>query len=501
MRSAVEREVKLAAWPGFTLPDLTDVLDGVDVVALPVRNLDAVYWDTDDLRVTRAGMSIRHRKGDPAAWTVKLPKAAEGATLVRRELSFEGAASSPPEEAVALVAAAARSSALRPAARLRTVRRGVELRAPDGERLAEVVDDEVTVVQGRRVAARFREIEAEVPEGAPAGLLDALVRRLRQAGAGEPDPTPKVVRALGPAALAPPDVAVPTIDADTGVADAIRAAIAASVSRILAHDAGVRLGDDPEDVHQARVGTRRLRSDLRTFRPVLDLEWSEPLRQELSWYAALLGDVRDTDVLLERLTRQIDTLAERDAAGAAVLVRTLVAHRDEARATLLAAMRDPRYLSLLERLVDAANAPVLAADVGGPAADALPDIVVKPWKHLRDAVDALPDDPEDEALHEVRIRAKRCRYAAEAVAPVVGKDASRFARAVAGVQTVLGDHQDAVVFDAWLREAADRDGSAPVAFVAGELVAIQRADAARLRAQWPGAWAEASRGRLRRWMP
>ncbi len=76
----------------------------------------------------------------------------------------------------------------------------------------------------------------------------------------------------------------------------------------------------------------------------------------------------------------------------------------------------------------------------------------------------------DEDLHNVRIRAKRARYAAEAAAPVWGKPARKLASAVAGVQTVLGDLQDAVVTDAWLRRVSDDQVSVAEAFVAGELV-------------------------------
>src|SRR5207237_733472 len=80
-------------------------------------------------------------------------------------------------------------------------------------------------------------------------------------------------RALGPAAQGDPDVAVPARPPDPTAADVVRRAIAAGVQLLLRHDALVRLGGDPEHVHQARVGTRRLRSHLRTFRPLLDRAW------------------------------------------------------------------------------------------------------------------------------------------------------------------------------------------------------------------------------------
>ncbi len=118
-------------------------------------------------------------------------------------------------------------------------------------------------------------------------------------------------------------------------------------------------------------------------------------------------------------------------------------------------MRSPRYLALLDHLVDAAREPALALDADVDDLE-LAGFARRPWRKLRKAVDALGDDPSDHELHRVRIRAKRARYASEAVAPVFGKRAREFARAMAAVQDVLGEHQDAVVASEWLRAARDR---------------------------------------------
>src|SRR5207302_5418456 len=163
-----------------------------------------------------------------------------------------------------------------------------------GARVAEVVDDEVSVRDGRRVAARFREIEVEVAGSDSAdGILTPLVTRLRGAGAGAPDPTPKHIRALGPRAIEPPEVSAQPLPPDAPAKDVIRNAIAESVAALLHHDPLVRTDRDPEAIHQARVATRKLRSNLRTFGPLLDPEWTEPLRSELGWLAMGLGAVRD----------------------------------------------------------------------------------------------------------------------------------------------------------------------------------------------------------------
>jgi len=110
----------------------------------------------------------------------------------------------------------------------------------------------------------------------------------------------------------------------------------------------------------------------------------------------------------------------------------------------------------------------------------------------------LPENPTDPELHRIRILAKRARYAAEAVAPVAGRDASAFARAAAKLQTVLGEHQDSVTAQAWLR-AAKVTGRR--AFVAGELIALEHIAAGESRAEWPRAWKSLDRKKLRDWMP
>lgn len=497
-RGFTEREVKLSVWPGFVLPDLTGVVDGIAPEELETRILDAAYYDTSDMRLARWGITLRFRSGDGTGWTVKLPDGDDGPALVRREVPFPGRAGEPPKEAAELVQAFVRDGRLVAVARLRTRRRGVALRDGEGHRLAEVVDDEVTVLDGRRVAARFREVEVEVDPRAPADLLDLVVRRLRAAGAGEPDPTPKVVRALGARAAAPPEVPVPTLGPKPSAGEVVQAAVAASVCRILVHDPGVRLGDDPEDVHQARVGTRRLRSDLRTFERLLAGGWAEPLREELKWLGSLLGDVRDTDVLTDRLRHQAAKLPEVDSAGFAPVLRRLADEREAARARMLDGMRSARYVELTDRLVAVARAPGLAREAELPAADVLAPALAGPVKKLRKMVRALPEEPVPDDLHQVRIRAKRARYAAEAVSPAFGRPAEALAKALAGVQGVLGDHQDAIVAETWLREQL---GGADVAqaLTVGELVALQRQEAAACRAGWRKAWKKAD-GKLRAWI-
>ena len=497
----LEREVKLGAGPAFHLPDLSGVVDGVAVTPPEAVRMETVYYDTPDLRLARWGVSLRYRAGE--GWTLKLPPAASrdtpGQLLERDELTFQGGSKKPPEAAVDIVRAYVRKSELVPVARLSTIRRRVRLVDATGARVAEVVDDEVSVRDGRRVAARFREIEVEVSSlNGANGIVDPLVTRLRGAGAGAPDPTPKHVRALGPRAMEAPEVAPQPVQPDSPAKDVIKSVLAESIASLLHHDPLVRTSGDPEAVHQARVATRKLRSHLRTFGPLLDPEWTEPLRSELGWLAMGLGAVRDREVLLERLRERAKSLPAADLRSAGSLLHILEVEIDTLRRKLLAELGSMRYVDLLERLVAAAHSPATLPEADQPASAVLPPLAAGPWRRLRSAVRQLPDPPTDPELHRIRILAKRARYAAEAVAPVAGSAAAAFARAAAKLQTVLGEHQDSVTAQAWLRSARI---SGRRAFVAGELIAMEHIAAEEARAKWPKVWKALDRKQLRQWMP
>lgn len=504
--------MKLGAGPAFHLPDLTGVIEGVVVDPPETIRMETVYFDTPDLRLARWGVSLRRRAGE--GWTLKLAPlpsnlGAPAQVLERDELTFQGGATKPPTSALDVVRAYVRKSELVPVARLSTVRRRVRLVDGAGARVAEVVDDEVSVRDGRRVAARFREIEVEVPDaGASNGavtaepILTSLVTRLRQAGAGAPDPTPKHVRAIGPRAIEPPEVAPQPLPAGAPARDVIKNALASSVAALLNHDPLIRTGRDPEAVHQARVATRRLRSNLRTFGPLLDLEWTEPLRSELGWLAMGLGAVRDREVLLGRLLERAKSLPASDQRSAASLLQLLEIEIGDLRKKLIADLDSPRYIDLLEMLVAASHSPQVLPEADQPATGVLPALATSPWRRLRSAVRqtraTANETPTDAELHRIRILAKRARYAAEAVAPIAGVQATAFARTAARLQTVLGEHQDSVTAQAWLRSARV---TGKRAFVAGELIALERLAAQDARARWPKVWDALDRKRLREWMP
>jgi CHAD domain-containing protein len=274
----------------------------------------------------------------------------------------------------------------------------------------------------------------------------------------------------------------------------VRAALDLRLRALVRHLPGARTGADVEDLHQARVAVRRMRAVLRAARPLLDAAWADGLRAELGRLGGALGGVRDLDVLLLRLHGEVAALPGDERAAGALLVGALEREREHARAAMRVALDAPRTAALLERLTDAVRHPLPAPD-GAREQPALRDLVRAEARAMRRAVRRAGEDPPDEVLHALRIRGKRVRYTGELVEPGLrgtpaGRAVKELLRATAGLQAVLGDHQDACVAEARVREllAGLDDPPVPVAFVAGRLVERERARAAARRADWPAAW-------------
>ncbi|MEJ3744212.1 CYTH and CHAD domain-containing protein [Actinomycetes bacterium KLBMP 9797] len=508
----LEEERKYEVDVRFAVPDLSGCLPaGGSVVTQEPVTLTATYFDTPDLRLARAGVSLRFRRGDEEPWTVKLPADTPG---TRHEISRGGAPGTPPADLVALVLAYSRGVELTPAAVVRTVRHAVELRDADGALLAELADDAVSVLDGRRVRARFREIEVE-RKGGGRKLLDRVDEVLRDAGAVGGGFVPKHVRALGDAAAAPPDLVPPTEPRRKPKAgEVVTAAIRRGTGRILAHDPLVRLrapvGDNDTAVHQMRVGCRRLRSDLRTFGPLLDTDWAKPLRDEIGWFARVLGEARDAEVLRKRLhkTASADPLSPPHEASIARIDEALAARHENALATLDDTMRSDRYLKLVDSLVAAAAEPQLSTLAAQRADEVLPKLVSRPWQRLAhgakgiDGAAELDPNAPDERWHAVRINGKKARYAVEAVAGVLGGTTQDLAKALAAVQDLLGEHQDAATAaETWQQVAAAHPDDHWLAVTAGRLFERERVAIRAARAAFPDAWRKASKPKVTAWLP
>ncbi|NUR70218.1 MAG: CHAD domain-containing protein [Hamadaea sp.] len=223
-------------------------------------------------------------------------------------------------------------------------------------------------------------------------------------------------------------------------------------------------GDTP--VHDARVAVRRLRSVVRTFTRTLDEAWSRRVRANLKWLADLLGAARDAEVLRARLRATGDRL------DVAAFDEALRARAEAARTDLLAGL-DSARLPLLVALL---REPEFRGRAHRPAKKVLPRPVRQQVRRYETAVADLTRDSPIEQWHRVRILAKRARYALD----IAGH--GRRAKELAKVQSLLGEHQDAVVAARAWRELAPADPRTASRLVERELAAAQRAREAFLAA-------------------
>ena len=453
VKSAVEREIKLAVDAGFRLPPLKGS-------RLPARTLTSVYYDTPGLHLARARITLRHRtQGRKSVWQLKLPL-----ECGRREVEMPGQASAPPAELLDLLFIHLQGRRLGPVATLRARRTGIRMGGSKAHR-AEVVLDEVAVLKESSAVVTFREIEIERLNG-DAALVARLEKRLRKAGATDHDGRPKILRGLDLPAPQPPE---PPDRCDPASAHLIYI-LRRQLDTMLSHDPGVRLGADSEDVHEMRVATRRMRSVLRVARPLLEPQWEEPLRDKLGWLGRRLGDARDLDVQIAYFKGQSKGVKPPDRAAFERFIDHLQQKRNRVQRQLVSHLRRPRYVELINRLVPAVREPAFV-----PSDVRLHDLAGKAFKKLRRAVKELGGGSASNAKwHGVRIRAKRARYAAELSELCSGQAASRFIDQIKLIQDQLGDIQDAVMAEKHLRRFTSKKAARRSVFLAGQMVERQR---------------------------
>ncbi|MDX3190530.1 CHAD domain-containing protein [Streptomyces sp. MN03-5084-2B] len=289
-----------------------------------------------------------------------------------------------------------------------------------------------------------------------------------------------------PAELGLPDAPVEARPADPAVHH-VRAKLDREIRALLAHEPGTRSGADPEDLHQMRVALRRMRSVLKLSGKLVG-DGAEPVRAELGWLGQSLGEVRDYDVLIGHLREVVADFEVRDQAPGRRLVSLFVSERATAKRRLTRALSSARYSTLLREVSLLTRS---SAEVPDEPHDLITGLA-KPHRRLAKAVRALPADPPDDDLHALRIHGKRLRYAAElAQTSARKKQAPRIKqllKATKDFQTVLGDHQDAVIAVERLRGVLETaDG--PMGFVAGRIAERELARRTEARATWRASWA------------
>lgn len=446
-----ERELKLSIGDAFRLPRLPGTL-------LPRRLLISTYYDTAAYDLAHARITLRHRiERGKKTWQLKIPLGDD-----RQEVEVPAEQSDPPASLRRILLVHLGHRNLLPVVTLRVWRTGLQMcqgRVP----LAEIALDSVSVVQNGTSIQRFRELEIERQQGDDEAL-HTLERQMRDAGASDHDGRPKFFRALS---LKPP-APVPQPDRKASVGAHLQWALARHVRWLLAHDPGTRLWTEIESLHQMRVAVRRVRAVLRTARPILLPAWVTSLDHELDWLGEVLGPARDLDVQIAYFLEESSGLDARERTLLEPFIFHLRTQRNAAQQVVLSALTSIRYLELIRRLQQAAQDPSV---IESPLT--VPQLARQAFKKLRKALGCLRPSPSDTALHRIRIKTKRARYAAELTKGSVGKPATRFIKAARAVQDLLGVHQDAIQAERQLRQFLKDSPSPRTGFVAGRMVERQ----------------------------
>src|SRR5215217_119724 len=472
MRMMTEQEDKFDVDSDWVLPQLTELVPDGGRLAHETRKLDNIYFDTPGVGLRSFGITLRRRVGgSETGWQLKVPNG-----TARTELQSGWQGKTPPPELLEALKGLLAGESLDPVGTIRTTRTAHQVLNGDGELVVEIADDQVESgpPDGGTMLHSWHEVEVEL---GPAGKKKALKqarKMLLAAGASPSTHRTKLDRALGTALG---DGQIAAVEPGT-VGELIATYLAPQCDVLASNDIGMRTGTPA--VHKTRVAARRLRSTLRMFDDVFDNAPAEELDKELKWYADVLGQVRDRDILSSRLDKHIAELPTEQVRGPVEteVTKTLDAERQNALRRLNEAMRAQRYEHLVQLLRGWRAAPPFtdaAGEEGATAVKFAEKARQKADKRLQKA------DAVDE-LHRARKAFKRARYAAELVEPA-DSQMKAFARDAEEMQTLLGEHQDAIVAANFLaRMSASEEIEAGSAFTYGILMANELNRAAEIRA-------------------
>jgi CHAD domain-containing protein len=499
-----ETERKYEATDAVALPDPAELLGLGTGSGTQEQELEAVYFDTADLRLLRAGVTLRRRTGGSnPGWHLKLPVGGDSRDELR--IPVGRSLRQPPAELVALTRVHTRGATLVPVAQLNTRRRRWVLADPDGHPLAELVEDQVSAhTMGEQTrAVSWREVEVELAEHGQVELLDRIERRLLKAGAQRSEARSKLGRLLAEEVSARP---APEPDAAASAGDVVLAYLRTQAEQLHRYDPLVRRAV-PDAVHQMRVAARRVRSALQAFGRVIDRDSTRELTVELKWMAGELAGARDAEVMAKRCAAMLADLPAELVLGpvAAAVTRSFERRQADARQVTLTALDSDRYLALHDTIDALLADPPFTRAAARPGRRELPKSVARAYRRvesrMRDADSQPAGEPRNLSLHETRKAAKRLRYATEAVKPTLGKPAKRMQRRLKKVQNLLGEHQDTVVSRPVLRQLAVQahlDGGN--GFTYGLMYAAEAARADRAEQDLPAAWKRLRKPKNTSWL-
>ncbi len=319
--------------------------------------------------------------------------------------------------------------------------------ATSAESAAVTTPAEAVALETDAMSARGSAADAAAPGEMSADMgAEALGPDGLEAGAPVVAPGPQKKR---------PDIA-PTDSMTAAAVSTLRFHLA----RMLEHEAGTRLGEDPEELHDMRVSTRRMRMALRVFADYLDRDTLRPVLKGLRRTGDTLGAVRDLDVFQEKTRLYLDSLPAERSGELGGLLAAWSVERDLQREHLVDYLDGERYQRFVESTSELLDGPLerlVPQAFGGPrpqrVSQVLPGILFQDMAVVW-AFESQIDGPQTPLpiFHALRKACKGLRYTLEFFEGVLGPGAKPLIKTVKGMQDHLGDLQDAVVTCGVLRD-------------------------------------------------
>jgi CHAD domain-containing protein len=481
----------------------------------PTLTMQDTYYDSPDWMIFRAGYALRVRRAREADATgdgeteITLKSLQNGQDgLARRTEVSERVGSANLQEVLARpegiggrIRELVGSRNLAPLFRANTRRERQHLLEADTDLpLAEVDLDETSIETPAGQSQELMRVEVECINAEPA-VLSPLVDELRDAAQLTPVEISKFRAGLAAAGLDPaksPDFGSVEILPANCFADTQLALLRRYLNAVLTNEAGVRAGSSTA-VHEMRVAARHLDVLLRIFRGY-GPSWATASRSRVRGLIKSLGAVRDCDVQIEFLDSSLADFDDETRKAFAPVRERLLAQQAKARTRLLQTLDSPGIHAWTrdwqERLREAAPGSNRAQQA--VTAVVARDLIREQARRLRKQADRIKPDSAPEDFHQVRIRTKRLRYTVDAFAGLYGDAAQEFLRALAKLQTVLGEYHDSNVREARFAALVASGPRLPPAtsFLVGRLIERDVRAFERCREKFAKAW---RRTRRRRW--
>jgi len=434
------------------------------------RELISVYFDTPERDLQKVGASLRVRESQ--GQRVQTLKRGDGLAREEHEAPLAGDAPDVRLGPLAELLPQGARAELRPAFHVRVLRRQRLVRFEGAE--IELALDQGEVRGGRR-SSPISEVELELKSGEPAALF-GLARQLSHAAPIYLSFASKAQRGQALVAGSPLHAhrrARLALAADATVAAVFQGVGRSTLESVAANAEVLRDHADPDALHQLRVAARTLRSALSTFKSVVADGGFERTKAELRWLAKACDQARNLDVF----AAEADAAAKvgpppkglPPPAGLAALTAALEAARARAQADVAQAVGSTRFRDLLIDVTGWVETGdwLQRPEAGQPARPFASRVLDKRRRKVLTDGRSL-ETVSDEFRHQVRIDAKKLRYAAEGFQGLFKrKAAGRFIDKLKDLQDELGALNDLSTQEAMLTSLSM---SSDAAFAAGELV-------------------------------